>query len=319
MSDTTLNLGDFQFAGLEIPAQISGIGAMQSLAVRKLVGGDREIHSMGQDFRPLEWSGLFFGANAMDRMNALKALTVSGLPQILLWHSFSYLVVILDFSADERRQFEIPYRISCEVVSDNTNPAVSGTSTTTDDALNEDLASAQTLTASVNDPTLTGQMALVSSAMAEVPTFNAAVPSIVASVLQPLQAAQGRVTVLISISDTTLGSQPGFGGVVVGGTAQSIALALEETQEAAVEEMELLNLIAILGRMAANLNSINGSPNTLATAGGNLFQIAALEYGNAMDWTAIATANNLTDPFIDGTTVLTIPLIPGDSDGILSN
>lgn len=319
MGDTTLNLGSFQFAGLEIPPQISGLGASQSLAIHRLVGGDRTIDAMGQDFKPIEWSGLFFGSGALDRMSQLKAMAAAGQPQTLLWHSFNYLVIIRDFSADERRQFEIPYHISCEVVSDNSQPVTSSTSPTTDDALNDDLDTSQALSTSINDPGLTPLMAAVTNAMAAVATFASAVPSVVASVLQPIAAAQSYVTNLIATTDTEIGVQVGFGGISVGIDALTMALALESTEAAVFEELELWNLAGTLGRMAANLQSINGSPNTLAVAGGNLFAIAAAEYGDTDDWTAIATANGLTDPFIDGAVTLTIPLSPVDNGGILSN
>jgi hypothetical protein len=317
--DTTLNLGNFQFSGLEIPSQISGIGIAQSLGVHRLVGGDRIIDAMGQDFPPITWSGLFFGANALSRMNALKTMTAAGLPQTLLWHSFNYLVIIRDFSPDERRQYEIPYHITCEVVSDNSTPVTSSTVVSPDDALDNDLVSAQTLTASIADPTLTTLMLTLATAMAAVATFASAPASVLASVLIPLGAAQARVTVLIGAQEIIIGANAGFAGMTAGSSAAAMALALVSTQAAMQEEYELWQAGALLGRMAANLNSINGSPNTLAVVGGNLFQIAAAEYGDATDWTAIAIANGLTDPFLSGPMILTIPLVPGDSGGILSN
>ena len=40
---------------------------------------------------------------------------------------------------------------------------------------------------------------------------------------------------------------------------------------------------------------------------GNLFQIASVELGNALQWISIAKANNLTDPEIIGPTEISIP------------
>lgn len=317
--DTTLNLGDFQFSGFEIPSQISGLGIAQSLGIHRLVGGDRIIDAMGQDFQPITWAGLLFGGSALGRMNALKALTAAGLPLTLLWHTFNYQVMIREFGADERRQFEIPYHITCEVVSDNTTPITISGALSPDDALDSDLFAAQSRAATIGDSTLTTLMATLSTAMAAVTTFTSAPRSVIASVLSPLGAAQGRVVTLIGIQDGILGSGGGFGGVVPGGSPAAMSVALVSAQSAAQEQYELWQTSALLGRMAANLNSINGSPNTRATVGGNLFQIAAVEYGDATAWTAIATANNLTDPFISGPAVLTIPLLPGNSGGILSN
>lgn len=319
MSDTTLNLGSFQFQGMEIPAQITGVGAKQSLAVRKFVGGDREIHAMGQDYAPLEWSGLFFGSDALDRMNALKALVISGLPQILLWHTFNYLVLIRDFSADEELKFKIPYRISCEVVSDNTNRVASSVSATTDSAMAQGLSLAQLAAAVINDSTLNAQMAALAAVMETIETYVSIAASTVGLVLSAIQNVQKTVSSLIGIAESTISGPAGFAGVVVGLDALTMALSLDAVQSAALEESELWDLAGILGVMAANLNSVTGSPNTLVTAGGNLFQIAADEYGDAEDWTVIANANGLVDPFIQGAVTLNIPLSPGNSGGILSS
>lgn len=320
MADTTLNLGNFEFAGVEIPAQINGLGISQQLATHRLLGGDRTIDAMGQDFKPITWSGLFFGAGALNRMNELKAMAAAGLPQTLLWHSFNYLVAIREFDADENRQFDIPYRIVLEVISDNSNPAAQqATFPTTDDSLNADLLAAQTLTVAVNDSTLTSLMASLSAAMGNVATFASAVSSVVQSVLLPLSAALGYVNSLMATTDTSLGSMAGFGGVAAGIDAVKISLALQSAAIYAYEEYQLLQLAGILGRMGTNLNSINGSPNTHVTVGGNLFAIASDEYGDTDAWTAIATANKITDPFISGPATLTIPLAPTPSGGILSN
>lgn len=46
---------------------------------------------------------------------------------------------------------------------------------------------------------------------------------------------------------------------------------------------------------------------TLTISGGNLFAIAATEYGDHLLWNLIARANGLRDPFLTGTTALVIP------------
>ena len=54
----------------------------------------------------------------------------------------------------------------------------------------------------------------------------------------------------------------------------------------------------------------------ITVAGGNLFQIAAEHYGDAMGWVQIAQANGLTDPQIKGVTTLYIPDFNGDTSGV---
>jgi hypothetical protein len=46
---------------------------------------------------------------------------------------------------------------------------------------------------------------------------------------------------------------------------------------------------------------------TITTIGGNLFEIAAIQLGSAMQWINIARANNLIDPMLSGQKELVIP------------
>jgi nucleoid-associated protein YgaU len=75
----------------------------------------------------------------------------------------------------------------------------------------------------------------------------------------------------------------------------------------------------VLGRINANLGSINAPVSTLQTAGGNLFQVAQQKYGDATAWTGIAKANKLTDPFMTGLNSLTIPPVADKSAGVLTS
>jgi hypothetical protein len=56
---------------------------------------------------------------------------------------------------------------------------------------------------------------------------------------------------------------------------------------------------------------------TITVVSGNLFQIAAAELGDAMQWINIARANSLTDPFISSLSQISIPSSqPAFADGI---
>jgi hypothetical protein len=46
---------------------------------------------------------------------------------------------------------------------------------------------------------------------------------------------------------------------------------------------------------------------TITTIGGNLFQIAAVELGSALQWINIARTNNLKDPMLTGQVQIIIP------------
>lgn len=325
--DTTLVLGNITFQELEIPANISW-GGEQMLAVHKLVGGKRTIDAMGRDDKPLTWTGLFFGPNATARAAALDAMRISGLPQTLSWGNRNYTVVVRSFDPDYHRAFEIPYSITCEVDSDNVTPTADPSATSTDNAINDDLGTAEALTTLLKAQAQAAQaqaiaalqslMSQVATAISAVNSFVGAPPSVIASVLTPLVAAQIAVEGILTSSDASIAAAPGFAGLVGGGFPPSLSLALTGTLGTAQQEITAVNLSSVLGRMAANLNSANLSPNSVALSGGDLFSLASSVYGDATDWTIIATANGLTDPFISGPEDLTLPLIGGDSSGILN-
>ena len=46
---------------------------------------------------------------------------------------------------------------------------------------------------------------------------------------------------------------------------------------------------------------------TITVVGGNLFAIAAAQFGSALQWINIARANNLIDPMLDGINQIAIP------------
>jgi len=54
---------------------------------------------------------------------------------------------------------------------------------------------------------------------------------------------------------------------------------------------------------------------TLVTAGGNLFAIAAAQLGDATQWVRIAMLNNLTDPMLTGVVTLALPDVNPNAGG----
>jgi nucleoid-associated protein YgaU len=54
---------------------------------------------------------------------------------------------------------------------------------------------------------------------------------------------------------------------------------------------------------------------TITVAGGNLFQIAAEQLGDATQWLRIAQANNLSDPELQGLVTLVIPDVDPNAGG----
>src|SRR5580692_8857664 len=167
---TTIQLGNVTLTWLEIPDSI-GAGGAQALTTHRLVGGVRVMGAMGRDDQPLAGSGRCYGKNARQRCQQLDYMRVSGSQQTLTWGGFSYLVAVKEFTYEYHYQYDIPYKIICEVVSDQTKPITTNSQPTIDDAINADLDSVQTLSSSVNNPALTASVASITSSVAAVPTF----------------------------------------------------------------------------------------------------------------------------------------------------
>lgn len=315
-SDTTLVLGSFEFASLEIPAEI-GFGGEHRLSVHELVGGTRIVDSMGRSDKALEWSGTFLGSGAIDRARALDTMRASGVAQSLVWSQFTYLVVVRSFHASYQKRYQIPYRIACEVISDLTSPITGSGLPPVDAAIADDAIASTSLVGSIGDSTLTAAMGTLNTAIASVSSFAQAAQSTINGVLQPLAAVQARAALLIASTANAIGTVTTFGGVLPSSSLSQSAAQLTNQVVNMTRLTSLYGLSNTLGRMGANLGSINSAQNTVATAGGNLFQIARQQYGDATAWTGIAKANGLTDPFVQGAKVLTVPPLADNQAGVL--
>lgn len=79
----------------------------------------------------------------------------------------------------------------------------------------------------------------------------------------------------------------------------------------------LYRIQSLLGRIQKNIQLAVTAPNskTVTVLNPNLYRLAAQYYGDATQWTVIAKANNLVDPYQSGFLTL---IIPNDS-GVKSN
>ncbi|MGH8220880.1 MAG: hypothetical protein ACREUT_20285 [Steroidobacteraceae bacterium] len=318
MADFTLKLGDFTFQDEEVPEEIA-VGGEQRLVTKELIGGIRVVDAMGRIDDDLEWSGWLFGADAGARRALLQSYRVAGTALTLAWSDLRYQVIVKRFSARFKRQYLYAYQISFEVIADLTSTAGSGASSSIDEAVSGDLDTANTLASSVNDTGLTSLMSGLSSAVGMVASFSGASPSALNSVLQPLGATSERVATLQTSGDVSLQSAPGFAGIIAGGAGADMAMTFSAQFAAAQQLSSLAQLSGVLGRMNRNLASAGSSDNTVTAAGTDLFSLSASQYGDATDWTTIAQANGLTDPFVSAGTDLVIPPIADQADGVLAS
>jgi hypothetical protein len=314
---TILKLGDFVFSGQEIPPKIS-FGGDQALAIHELIGGVRVVDAMGRQDAPLEWSGILRGENALSRARYLDGLRIAGKELKLGWSELSYLVLVKTFRCDFERSYFQPYSISCVVVADLSSPVSSIANPGVDEWIGQDMASAMTLGGLIGDGPLSGLLGALGSAIGAVSSFATAAQSTLNSVLGPLAAVQARVGLLVSSVGSTISNVSSLGGIVPNSPITQMASKLTSQVSAMTQLPQLYNLQSVLGRIGGNIGSIGGSGNKVATAGGNLYQMASSAYGDAMAWPTIASANKLTDPSISGLKSIVVPAQSGDSGGVLN-
>lgn len=312
MSDTTVVLGSVTFTGLEVPQSIP-VGGEQHLSVHELVGGSRVVDAMGRADRAIEWSGWLIGPNAVAREQALDALRISGSQQTLSWGGYRYSVIVRSFTAEYQRFYQIPYRISCEVIADLTQPVSTPSSPPIDQQVNADMILAALIADAIADQVLIAAIQAAQVSLALISSFATSPPSAIAALAQTVLTAQTQVGVLTAGVNAQIGTPSSFGGVV--GPSSGPALIAQTSQIFQLNNLN--NISGVLGRVSLNLASVRGSPNSIAVAGGNLYRIAEQQYGDATAWTAIAKANGLTDPFVQGVSTLIIPPQSDQSAGIL--
>lgn len=314
----------FQFFDFEVP-EVIHLGSSQDLAVKKLIGGNRVIDSLGADPKSITWSGIFFptqgGQSALDRVQQLKAIMDAGQPIALAFDELYYQVFISEFEPDYQF-YRIPYKITCEVLRDMSAPSYSPDLSDLDSDLNSDMSNATSLAGTIGDSTLTGLVGNISSGMSGVTSFIGANSSIINPILASVHVALNYVSGAKLSTDVSLNAalnSVGVGGVLAGVSTSANVSSLTGVLSATLNQSGYSQIGGILGRMQLNLSSISSSGKSISVSGGSLFSVASAQFGNPSAWTQIAQSNNLQDPQISGNRTITIPPFnPNGSDGVFN-
>ena len=316
--DTYLSLGEVFFSRYEVPEKIT-FGGEQMLAMHKFIGGARIIDSMGRDDMPLQWNGIFIGENAYDRARFIDAMRINGKALSLTWAEFSYQVVIKHFEVDFERFYKMPYKITCEIIADNTQPVKTVEVLGFDETINADMVAADAMTAIIADAQLSTNMNALDAAIKSVSTFANAVQSQINSVLLPLAIVQSRVAILIASTGNVLSNVATLGGILPNNPIAAQVYAITSQVAASLSLPQLYNLNSVLGRIGSNLGSVISAGKTLTVASSDLYHLAVTNYGDASAWTTIANANKLSDPVISGITTIKIPVASDGLGGVLKS
>lgn len=133
-------LGDFSFAGMEVPEFIT-IGGAQKTTVHTLPGGERIVDLLGHEDHDLEWHGIIIDGDPSSRARELDQMRIDGPALPLQWGEWYFTVLVKEFRA-ETRYSQLHYRISCLVLVNPRAPTPEP-EPDTQDAVSSDLGTAE--------------------------------------------------------------------------------------------------------------------------------------------------------------------------------
>ena len=247
MSNVVLVLGPVAFRDFEIPERIA-FGGAQRLTVHKLPGGQRVIDALGRDDRELTWSGFFAGPDATERARMLDLLRMQGAVLSLTWDVFFYSVVIASFEVEYRKQWWLPYRLSCTVLLDQAEPVPDpigslDTQTATDLGFASDMAGSAGIS--------------LASAQAAIAAPGAVTPgtSAFAAAESLVGQAQSQVTDGIAQAESQLGTATSAVPLLGPGAAAASVAAIGVIGSAAGQLAALVAAKGYIGRTLLNLTS----------------------------------------------------------------
>lgn len=193
MVDTVITLGSFTFQDLEVPQSIN-FGGDQRLVVHEMVGGARDVQTLGAQPADISWSGLMTGPDALTRAQQLNQMRIAGNTLSFSVFSESYSVIIASFSYYTERYYQVEYSITLKVVVDynsiNSNATVVGF----DDQIMTDFTNASSLATIINDPVL-NNIILGASGNINNTDFPSATPSTITTTTDQLNGIQTQTQV----------------------------------------------------------------------------------------------------------------------------
>jgi len=252
MADTLVILGGVVFDGFAIPDKIN-FGGKQAIKIHKLIGGQRIVNPLGPDPDPITWSAKFRGPSALGMASAVDAMRTAGLPVPLSWFGLAYTVIVTAFKVETEKFYEIPYTVTCEVVSPDGSSGSGGAGGLTG-LVGGDLSALLSTPLAAALPAVGGLATLINGAS----SLDDAIDSVTGPILAAVGGAESAITAAISADDAivSLASVSGVGGVLAGaGTALASASALQATIAAMTNQGALQGALALVTRIGTNMQT----------------------------------------------------------------
>lgn len=246
-----VTLGPFTFQDTEVPEQMP-YGGQQRLAVQKMIGGDRQINTLGLDKDDIKWSGIMRSSDRESRAKQLQSMMASGKTFSLAWGHEHEQVVISSFQPVVEA-FWISYTITCCVAPEGATSGQPDFLT----SMADDAMSAVGLTPS----DLTAATAALGQVQDAVSAVSSLVPgsSVFGKILNATGAAQSLLTGAQSAADGSLAgviSAAATGAGLLGATgATALINQMGGIVQAAGDLGAATQSLGYVNRMAHNLEA----------------------------------------------------------------
>lgn len=311
---TRLVLGNFEFLEFEVPERIT-LAGRQKTVQHQMIGGQRVIDVLGTEYDPLSWSGVITGNHAGERVSALERMRDEGRPLILLLDTYRFTVVITAFNPVYEFVWRRPYSLEVAIVSNNGSPqktdALSGA---LQRLIDSDIGRALGLASIIDVEAVADAVKTLHDSVKQVSDFAHATVDQIQTVIRPLIAARNIIQHELALLEAAAGEITSLGGLIPGNPIDRTVRNLLAQLDHATRIPALYRLQDVLGRLDKNVNAGQTAEGikTITLSGGNLYQVAAEEYGDVTLWPDIAAINELDDPQLTGIQTLTVPLKPAD-------
>lgn len=302
MATIAFKLGDIAFDVFEVPEEFED-GLETAFDKKDHPGGGRTITTFGVHELPVSWSGWFWGADARDKLDALKRLQALCQPVTWTYGEESWQVVIVRVKGGRKNQNKIRYAIDVEIL-ENKSHLTAHRPPDTDTSI---LRGLNTATKVVNAPgtKIFPDLAAANLFNAFAATMDAAFPWTGLT----YAAAQRLIAQALGVERAfDLLLQPLRAKVQT--AEQMDALVAGEDALAGVRTSRI-NLALYFAGMAGGA----------LVANTNLWQQAVMQYGDATQALEVMDANGLTDVDVAAPVALSFPPAPpGSFDiAIISN
>ncbi|MRT27026.1 hypothetical protein GJV14_23975 [Enterobacteriaceae bacterium RIT697] len=306
---TRLMLGEFEFMEFEVPERVV-IPGRQKTVQHQLIGGRRIIDVLGTEYDPLTWSGVITGLQASERVSALERMRDEGRPTVLTFDDYRFTVIITRFTSVYEFIWRRPYSIEVAVVSNDGAPTkVDALTGALQGLIDSDLGRALGLSSMISIDAVTRAVKDFHQAVKQITDFAHATVAQIQSVIKPLIAARNIIQHELALLEAAASDITSLGGLVPGNPVSKTVNNLLIHLDCSTRILALYRLQEVLERLNKNVRTGQSAEGVKAVtlAGGNLYQVASEQYGDASMWTRIAEANDLTDPQLSGINTLQIP------------